>query len=131
MESNLRPFEVLIVDDQTYFCSLARDILSKCSCFQVVGETYDAQEAMALIAQLQPDVILMDVEMEGINGLEATHLIRSRFPRVRVVLMSVYDEKEYSRLAMRMGALAFIPKKDFSAPMLAQLLNQGPCHASS
>lgn len=115
--------KVLIVDDQKYFCQMAREILSKCSQFAVVGESYGAEEAISLVDHLKPDVVLMDVEMEGINGLEATHLIRTRFPDVRVVLMSVYDEKEYERLATSVGALAFIPKKDFSALMLAQALS--------
>ena len=125
LERGLRPLGVLIVDDQMVFCHMAREILSKCSEFAVLGETYGAEQAIELIDELNPDVILMDVEMEGINGLEATHLIRNRFPKVQVVLMSIYDEKEYGRLAMGVGALAFIPKRDFSAPILAQILNQG------
>ena len=124
MESSLRPLEVLIVDDQVFFCNVAREILSRCSQFSVVGESYDVPRALELIDELKPDVILMDVEMEGTNGLEATHLIRSRFPKVQVVLMSIYDEKEYNHLALRVGALAFIPKKDFSAPALAQAVNR-------
>ena len=62
--------------------------------------------------------------MDEMNGLEATHVMRRRFPGIRVVLMSVYDEKEYSRLADRVGALAFIPKKDLSGPVLAQALRE-------
>ena len=124
MESSLRPLGVLIVDDQIFFCHVAREILSGCSQFAVLGESYDVPRALELIDELKPDVILMDVEMEGTNGLEATHLIRSRFPEIRIVLMSIFDDKEYSRLASRVGALAFIPKKDFSAPALAQVLNR-------
>ena len=120
---------VLIVDDQMFFCHLAREVLSKCDEFAVVGESCGAEQAMEMVDELQPDVVLMDVEMDGINGLEATHLIRDRYPDVRVVLMSVYDEKEYSRLALKMGALAFIPKKDFSAPLLSRALEREPCGA--
>ena len=114
---------VLIVDDQVYFCEMARDILGKHCAFTVVGEAQDAQQALELVGQVDPDVVLMDIEMEGMNGLQATHLIRSQFPEVRVVLMSIYDEKEYGRLALRVGAQAFISKKDFSAPTLAEILN--------
>ena len=123
MNTSLRPLGVLIVDDQAFFCQMTRQLLSHCPEFSVVGETYDVQRALDLIDEVKPDVILMDVEMEGTNGLEATYLIRSRFPDIRVVLMSVYDDKEYSYLASKVGALAFIPKKDFSAPALAQVLN--------
>ena len=124
MVKAIRPLGVLIVDDEMFFCDIARELLRKSSQFAVVGETYDAQQAMELIDELKPDVILMDVEMEGINGLEATHLIRKRFPKVPVVLTSIYDEKEYSRQAIKVGALAFIPKKDFSAPALARILDR-------
>ena len=107
------------------FCEMASEILDKHSEFLVVGEARDAQQALAMIDKVEPDVVLMDVEMDGINGLQATNLIRSRFPNIRVVLMSIYDEKEYGRLALRVGALAFISKKDFSGPALAEVLDQG------
>ena len=123
--------EILIVDDQEYFCHLFREMLNKCPCFHVVGEAYDSQRAIERIEELNPDVILMDVEMEGLTGLEAAHMIRKRFPNVQVVLTSMYDEEEYSRLAANVGALAFIPKKDLSAPVLAKLVKSGcsdtPC----
>lgn len=122
--------KVLIVDDQRYFCQMAREILSKCSQFAVVGETYDASHAMEMVEELKPDVVLMDVEMEGINGLEAAQLIRRHHPATRVVLMSLYDKKEYSRLAARVGARAFITKKDISAPLLSRVLKQESFDAS-
>ena len=112
----------LIVDDQDSYCDVAREILEECPSFTVVGEAYDAEAAIVMIGELKPDVILMDVEMGEINGLEATHWIRSRYPGVQVVLTSVYDEVEYRRLAIMVGAKAFIPKKDFSGPVLAQIL---------
>ena len=115
---------VLIVDDQAYFCHLAREILSKCSTFTVVAESNGAHEAMELVEELKPDIVLMDVAMDEMNGPEATHVTRRRFPGIWVVLMSVYDAKEYSRLADRVGALAFIPKKDLSGPVLAQALRE-------
>ena len=127
MANYLRPMGVLIVDDQSYFCHLAREILGKCECFAVVGESYCAQQAMTLVEQLRPDVVLMDVEMDGINGLEATHMIRSSFPQVQVILTSMYDEKEYGRLAGKVGAQAFIPKRDLSAPVLAGALDSMLC----
>ena len=121
---------VLVVDDQIYFCQLARQVLGKSDQFAVVGETYDAYGAMELIDRLKPDVILMDVEMDGMNGLEATTMIRNRFPGARIVLMSVYDEKEYRHLALRVGAEAFISKKDLSALALARALSEDPNYPS-
>ena len=126
LETTVRPIGVLVVDDQNVYCQLARDILRKDSQFSVVGEAYDGQQALDVVEELRPDVILMDVEMPGMNGLEATYLIRNKHPEVRVVLVSAYDEREYGRLASRVGAIAFIPKKDLSGAALAQVLDREP-----
>lgn len=121
---------VLIVDDQYTYCDIAREILDESPSFTVVGEAYDAEAALLMVGTLKPDVILMDVEMGEINGLEATHLIRSRYPGVQVVLTSIYDEVEYRRLAIMVGARAFIPKKDFSGPVLERILGHESSDAS-
>jgi DNA-binding NarL/FixJ family response regulator len=126
LEASLRPLDVLIVDDEQYFCHVARQVLSRSPRFAVVGETYGALEAMEMIDQLRPDLVLMDVEMGDISGLQATYTIKSRYPEIRIVLMSIYDEREYSRLARIAGALAFIPKKDFTAPALLSVLDRVP-----
>ena len=99
MEVTERPVRLIVVDDQILFCQLAREILSGSSQFLVVGEAYSAQRAFQLVEDLQPDVVVMDVEMEGMSGLEATQVILDRFPQVRVVLMSIYEDKEYRQLA--------------------------------
>ena len=126
MEGSLRPLEVLIVDDERYFCHVARKMLSKCSRFSVVGETYGATEAIEMIDKLKPDLVLMDVEMGEVSGFQGTHTIRRRYPSIQVVLMSIYDEGEYSRLARMVGALAFLSKKDFTAPALLEALERVP-----
>ena len=112
MVSRDRPIRLILVDDQVLFCQLAREVLSGSSQFLVLAEAYSGQRAIELVQDLEPDVVLMDVEMEGINGLEATRVIRDSFPRVRVVLMSIYDDREYRRLATEAGAIAFISKPE-------------------
>ncbi len=124
LEGNLRPIDVLIVDDERYFCHVARDVISKCSRFSVVGETYSAMQAMEMVERLKPDLVLMDVEMGEISGLQATHSIKRRHPATQVVLMSIYDEREYSRLARIAGALAFVSKKDLNASTLLTALDR-------
>ena len=81
MNTSLRPLGVLIVDDQAFFCQMTRQLLSHCPEFSVVGEIYAVQRALDLIDEVKPDVILMDVEMEGTKGLEATYLITEPLPR--------------------------------------------------
>ncbi len=115
---------VLVVDDQIDFCRLARQILGVSTQFLVLGESYSANEAMRLVEELKPDCVLIDVEMEGIGGLEASSLIRRQFPETQVVLMSVYDETGYGDLAARAGAIGFIPKRELSAESLNRILSQ-------
>ena len=113
---------VLIVDDQIQFCERATEIIGESPRFLVVGSCHSAEEALETIDSLKPDVVLMDIEMEGMNGLEATRLVRQRFPGTQVILMSMYNEAEYARLAPEVGALGFIPKEELSAGRLAAIL---------
>ena len=77
-----------------------------------------------MVERLKPDLILMDVEMGEISGLQATHSIKRQHPATQVVLMSIYDEREYSRLARIAGALAFVSKKDLNASTLLTALDR-------
>jgi len=77
-----------------------------------VAEAYGGQRAIELVQELEPDLLLMDVEMEGMSGLEATRVIRQNFPQLTVVLMSVHDDRGYRRLAQEPGAVGFISKTD-------------------
>lgn len=115
---------ILLVDDQIDFCRLAREILSKSPQFSVLAEAYSGKEIVKLVEELEPTCVLVNVEMDGINIFEFAHLIRSQFPDTQVVLMGISDEKEYARLATRVGALAYIPKRDLSAELLGRILNQ-------
>ena len=129
LEGSLRPLDVLIVDDERYFCHVARAVISKCPRFSVVGETYSAGQAMEMIEKLKPDLVLMDVELGEVSGLQATHSIKTRYPDTQVVLMSIYDEREYSRLALIAGALGFVPKKDLNAAAVVDALDRAQSNA--
>lgn len=76
----------------------------------MVGEASDGQEAVELAAQLNPDVIVMDVGMPRLNGIEATRIIKSRQPRVRVIGLSMHEEPEVEARLMWVGAEAYITK---------------------
>ena len=85
-----RRVRVLVVDDLPSVCE-AMGVL--CSCdpdIEVVGRAHDGQTAVSLVEAFKPDVVLMDIRMPGMNGLQATHAIKSRWPDVRVVLVTVY-----------------------------------------
>jgi len=78
--------------------------------FDVVGEASDGQEAVDLAGQLQPDVILMDVTMPDVSGVEATRLIRSQWPRIRVVMLTMHADQEVIASAIRAGASGYLVK---------------------
>ena len=103
---------LLLVDDQPDFCGLVRELLSPYEDFRVVGECHDGTSALKLIDDLQPDAVLMDVEMPGLHGLETVQEMRSRFPSVKVVLMSAHHQQEYVEMALPRGASDFIPKSE-------------------
>jgi len=113
---------VLLVDDQPAFRQLARRLIERGERFCVVGEAASAEAALREAQELQPDLVLMDVFMSGMNGIEAAKLFRQKLPGTRVVLVSAYDN--LSELASEAGA-AFISKREFSAAALLTSLD-GP-----
>ena len=102
---------VLIVDDQEPFRSAARLVVEMTEGFEVVGEALDGERALDLVAALSPQLVLMDISMPGIDGLEATRRIVRDHPEVRVVVLSTYAE--YEEQAMDAGAVAFVSKSAF------------------
>ncbi|MBI2165343.1 MAG: response regulator transcription factor [Chloroflexi bacterium] len=109
---------ILVVDDQPVFCGLVREMLAPSPEFQVVGEAHDGGDALRLVEELQPQAVLLDVEMPGLHGLKVASEIHVRFPHVSVVLMSAYHQREYREAALRSGASDFIPKMELSVERL-------------
>lgn len=107
---------VLIVDDQESFRSAARLVVEMTDGFTVAGEAASGEEGVAMAAELHPAVVLMDMNLPGIDGPEATRRILEAAPDVKVVGLSTYDE--YEKRALAAGAVAFISKADFSPDRL-------------
>jgi DNA-binding NarL/FixJ family response regulator len=101
---------VLICDDQDVVREGLRAILSTAPGIEVVGAARDGAEALDLVSQTQPDVVLMDLKMPGMNGVQATHAIRARFPAVRVLVLTTYDADEWVFDAIRSGAAGYLLK---------------------
>jgi DNA-binding NarL/FixJ family response regulator len=111
---------VLIVDDQAPFRMAARMVVEATDGFEVAGESETGEDAVEAAATLDPDLVLMDVNLPGINGLEATRRILDGSKRVVILLLSTYEEEEYAPRAAECGAAAYIPKSSFSPDRLAE-----------
>jgi DNA-binding NarL/FixJ family response regulator len=101
---------VVLVEDHALVRAGIRSLLEKLADLEVVAEAGDGRTALSLIAQHQPDVVLMDIKMAGLNGLEATARIVRDMPGVRVVILSMYANEEYVIQALRAGASGYLLK---------------------
>lgn len=113
---------IMIVDDQAPFRKRARDVLEIEGDFHIVAEAGDGNEAIELMKDTQPDLVLMDVQMPGMNGFEATQLIHDSYPDTKVALISMDSDEEYDRMAHEIGAEGFIAKKDLSADSIRKTI---------
>jgi NarL family two-component system response regulator LiaR len=101
---------VLICDDQEVVREGLRVILSSAPGLEVVGVARDGAEALELVAQTTPDLVLMDLKMPGMNGIQATRQIRNHYPSVRVLVLTTYDADEWVFDAIRSGAAGYLLK---------------------
>lgn len=101
---------VLLADDHALVRAGIRSLLGAMAEVAVVGEASSGEEALELAQREQPDVILMDIAMKGITGLEAAALMRERAPAVRVVILSMHSGEEYVLQALRAGAAGYLLK---------------------
>jgi pilus assembly protein CpaE len=115
------PRSVLVVDDQAPFRLAARAVLRRLDGFEFAGEASSGQEAIALVATLQPALVLMDINMPEMNGIEATRRITSAHPQVAVILCSTHDPNDLPAEAALSGAIAYVSKEHLAADTLLQI----------
>jgi two-component system invasion response regulator UvrY len=116
---------VMVVDDQPPFRAAARSVLARIAEFEVVADASSGEQAVELADELLPDLVLMDINMGGIDGIEATRRIVSAHPSMRVVLLSTYDLADLPPNARTSGAIAYINKDDFGTRVLRRLWERG------
>lgn len=109
---------VLIVDDQASFRSAARLVVDLSDGFEVVAEAETGEDAVRMATEASPDLVLMDVNLPGIDGLEATRQILASGCRTRVLVLSTYSASEYAAAATAAGAVGFVSKDDFGPDSL-------------
>lgn len=112
---------LLLVEDYRFIRRLVRDLLASMPGAEVVAEASSGEEAVALAHELRPDVVLMDLSLEGMNGMEATEIVRRELPEVRVLIVSRHVEAEYLLAAVRAGACGYLPKSAIGTELVPAL----------
>jgi DNA-binding NarL/FixJ family response regulator len=102
---------ILLVDDHPLVREGLRARLAQTPDIEVVGEAGDAEQAFARVSMLQPDLVLMDVGMKQVNGIELTARLREKHPALRVLMLSMYDNPEYVHRALAAGAMGYVLKE--------------------
>jgi DNA-binding NarL/FixJ family response regulator len=111
---------VLIVDDQAPFRDVARTVVRLSPGFEVVAEAASGEEAVAAALEREPELVLMDINLPGINGIEATRRILAERPNTTVILLSTYTADDLPTDARSVGASRYVHKEDFSPAVLRE-----------
>jgi DNA-binding NarL/FixJ family response regulator len=101
---------ILLVDDQFLIRQGIKSLLESNDQMQVIGEAENGQRALEEIAKLQPDVVLMDIRMPVMDGVAATRAIAQQYPKIKVLVLTTFDDGEYVSQAMRLGAKGYLLK---------------------
>ena len=117
MSPALKPISILLVDDHPLVRAGIRTLLEKLPEVVVTGEATDGREALRMIREHPPNIVLMDIAMPGLNGLDATKRISAEFPGVLVVVLSMYTDQEYVRQAVEAGAAGYLVKGSAAAEL--------------
>lgn len=123
------PVKILLVDDDQAFRSILRRLLEREQDFSVVGEAGDGVEAVEVTRVLQPNIILMDLAMPRVNGLDATRRIKAERPETKVIILTQHQDDAYRQAAAQTGADAFLIKTARLTDLLTtirQLTEGGP-----
>lgn len=119
----------MVVDAQPVFREVVRALLERDGDFSVVAEAGDGGDAVSMVEDVKSDVVVMDIQMAHIGGIEATRRILASNPRASVVLISMTAETEYPHLVREIGVLTFIAKRNLNALSLRSVLGIGPSPA--
>ncbi len=105
-----KPIRVVVVDDHPFFRQGVRDVLNAEPDIHVIGESGEGYAALALVKKLRPDVVLLDVNLPQLNGLQITQAIKSECADIYIIILTAYDDEEQIYRAIRIGASAYFAK---------------------
>ena len=112
---------VLIVDDHAFIRRGVQTLLQPYPEWELIGEAGNGNDAIRMVDELNPEVVLMDVTMPGMNGIEATRLIRSGHPNVKIILLTLHESSEVLRSGFRAGANGYLFKADAEEELMKAL----------
>jgi len=115
----MNPVRILLADDHTVMRNGLRLLLERQPHLQVVGEAADGRQAVALCESANPDVVIMDIAMPNLNGIEAARQIVNRNPRTAIAILSMHSDESYVIRALKAGARAYLLKDSAEADLLA------------
>jgi two-component system response regulator NreC len=124
---------ILLADDHAVLRAGLRLLLDKHPNLEVIGEAGNAHEALTLAVMLKPDLILLDLSMPGISGLEALQQLRKHVPYARVLILTMHDDESYLRQAIKLGAAGYVLKKAADTELLnaVQAIQRGEVYIHS
>src|SRR5215213_8458194 len=109
-EVQMQPIRILIADDHLLYREGVRSLLSHVPDLEVVGEAVSGEDVIAKATEIAPEVILMDIKMPGLNGIEATRRILEAYPRMCILIVTMFDDDDSVFAAMRAGARGYVLK---------------------
>ncbi|MCK1794168.1 response regulator [Pseudomonas violetae] len=115
------PIRVALVDDHSLVRDGIKALLSVMANLEVVGEAENGADAIDMIGRCQPDLVLVDIGLKDMNGLELTRLLRNRYPALKVLVLSMYDNHEYVSESVRAGASGYVLKNSPSREIIAAI----------
>jgi DNA-binding NarL/FixJ family response regulator len=117
----MKNIKILIVDDHEIFRRGLRALLEPSSEWQICGEAVDGIDAVEKCTSLHPDIVILDITMPRLNGLEAARLIKKQNPQIRIVIITQHDSPQVQAAALEAGAQAFVTKSSVGNELVAAL----------
>lgn len=117
-----RPIRLVLVDDHTIVRAGVRMLLNAHDAMQVVGEAESAEEAIAHVESWDPDIVLLDVSLPGVSGIDALEALRQRLPQARFIALSMHEDPEYVQRFLEAGGSGYVPKSSVEAQLVDAIL---------